>query len=129
MRRFAIIPIEVPSNITKELIREYFSIWNIKEETIGNINNVDAIYNLWLGINDYREIGPAIIKDIVSYVEEEEDWTSAIILYVLPQFEGVNEDIINGFIDKLQEINKLGIKINIDKLKKYIEDFFSLDLY
>lgn len=129
MRRFAIIPIEVPSNITKELIREYFSIWNIKEETIGNINNVDAIYNLWLGINDYREIGPAIIKDIVSYVEEEEDWTSAIILYVLPQFEGVNEDILNGFIDKLEEINKLGVKINIDKLKKYIEDFFSLDLY
>src|SRR5699024_11350506 len=45
---------------------------------------------IWKLINAYRKIGPAIVRDIALYTNESEDFVSAIILYVLPQFEGLD---------------------------------------
>lgn len=56
----------------------------------------EGLAEVWNIINKYRRVGPAIIEDIARYVSVEGDYTSAVILYVLPQFEGVMENDIKN---------------------------------
>lgn len=115
MRRFAFIPVEVPKSIDKQLIEKYLEIWNISNNEISH-----TLSMVWRTINKYRKVGPAIIRDIALYVLENEDYTSALILYVLPQFEGLLDDEIEGFISEISQALK-----NIDKqrLENFMEDF------
>lgn len=120
MRRFAFIPVGVPKSITLPLVEQYLEAWSIQEYM-----HAETLKTLWEIINQYRKFGPAILRDIAKYTaESEDDFTSAIILYVLPQFEGLSDYKINDFVRQLSE--KLGDVIAADLLKDFIEDFFQI---
>lgn len=119
MRRFAFIPVGVPKYISPLLVDEYLDSWSIQ-----NYFHTETLTTLWELINQYRKIGPAIVRDIATYTAESEDFTSAIILYVLPQFEGLNDYKIKDFVTQLSV--KLGDLIAEDLLKDFIEDFFQI---
>ncbi|MGL4762503.1 MAG: AAA family ATPase [Sarcina sp.] len=125
MRRFAIIPISIPTNIDINLVESYLSIWNIPSVEIGSLKLVDGLLDIWLIINKYRPIGPAILKDIAMYVENEEDWTSILIMYVLPQFEGSDDDELKDFIADL-----LRSKVKVDEIRinAFVKEFFGSQL-
>ncbi len=118
MRRFAFVPVDVPNEIDEDLIREYLDIWHLEREE--NAELVDKVTKLWKTINNSRKIGPAIIKDIYEYLTEEDDLTSAVIMYVLPQFEGLPEDKICTFVDELDIIEAK------DELIDFCVDFFGI---
>lgn len=127
MRRFAFIPISVPRKICKELIENYLNIWEIEDKGFNNIDLKEGLSEIWSLINKYRIIGPAIIEDIARYVSGLEDYTSAIILYVLPQFEGIMEVKIIKFVEDLCSGNIKEL-INKEMLKNFTEDFFRINL-
>lgn len=127
MRRFAFIPIPVPKDISAELVKNYMVMWNIDDRIIGEQNLSEILASLWKIINRYRTIGPAILKDIASYTIEDEDITSAIILYVLPQFEGLIDDKIMQFVEDVSK----GISKNLIDRELLIDsviDFFQIEV-
>ncbi len=73
--------------ITGDLVKEYITKWKI------DVNSpiADNISKIWVKINNYRKIGPAIIEDIYRYVfkSDPRNYVRPIIMYVLPQFEGL----------------------------------------
>ena len=119
MRRFAFIPVGIPRNINKTLINQYLNMWDINEYPY-----VQELTDLWKLINKYRKIGPAIILDIVKYTMEDDDFTSAIILYVLPQFEGLAPHKLKEFISDLVENQELIPDRTL--IEDFVEDFFYL---
>ena len=117
MRRFAFIPVSVPKNISDELVQQYLEVWGLELYP-----HVKALTALWKLINQYRKIGPAIVKDIAKYTQENDDFTSAIILYVLPQFEGLPIPRLKEFAEQL--IDATDELIDITMLHDFIDDFF-----
>ncbi|PBB06943.1 HI_0552 family protein [Salimicrobium humidisoli] len=117
MRRFAFIPVGIPRNIDEEVIQKYLNTWKIED-----FKHTASLVSVWNYINEYRPIGPAIIEDIARYVSDEEDLTSAIILYVLPQFEGLLDKEILEFIQKVQQVPK----VEGENLIQFAEDFFHI---
>jgi MoxR-like ATPase len=117
MRRFAFIPVGIPKNITNELIEEYLVVWNMD-----TYPHVDILVSIWKLINKYRKIGPAIVEDIAKHTRDNDDFTSAIILYVLPQFEGLSVNRIKEFIS--QCIVETDAIINLNQLNDFVNDFF-----
>lgn len=123
MRRFAFIPVSVPKNITASLMTEYLSAWNI------HYQDPQLLATLWQLINKVRKVGPAIIEDIVCYITtgEQEDVTSALILYVLPQFEGIAPHTIQQWLTELAQ--QLPDIIALDLLQSFCEDFFQMEYF
>ncbi|MBT2582608.1 MoxR family ATPase [Planococcus sp. ISL-109] len=119
MRRFAFIPVGVPKTISTPLIETYLASWLIEDYL-----HVETLTNVWKLINQYRKIGPAIVHDIARYTVEDEDFTSAIILYVLPQFEGLSDYKIKDFVVQLTE--QFGDVIVAELLQDFVEDFFQI---
>lgn len=119
MRRFAFIPVGVPKSITDSLIEEYLKVWSVQDYLY-----TETLTALWKIINEYRKIGPAIVRDIANYTVDEGDFTSAIILYVLPQFEGLSDYKIREFV--MQTKDQLGDVIAQELLVDFIEDYFQI---
>ncbi|WP_058309084.1 AAA family ATPase [Gracilibacillus massiliensis] len=117
MRRFAFIPVTLPKNITPNLVQQYLDAWNMD-----TYPNVDTLTSIWKLINNYRKIGPAIVSDIAKHTQFNDDFTSAIILYVLPQFEGLPIYKMNEFITKLDE--QTDAIIDKEYLTDFVNDFF-----
>lgn len=117
MRRFAFIPIGVPKQISKDLVNNYLDKWEIEGYPYS-----DTLAYVWQQINEYRQIGPAIIEDMGRYTAIDGDFTSATILYVLPQFEGLMDHEIRGFIKRLEPVEE----IDTEQLTAFAEDFFHL---
>lgn len=117
MRRFAFIPVPVPKNISNELIQQYLKVWDM--ELYPHVETLSAIWKL---INNYRKIGPAIVRDIAKYTFDNDDFTSAIILYVLPQFEGLPIHRLNEFVEQIIGVTDELIDKNL--LKEFVDDFF-----
>lgn len=117
MRRFAFIPVGVPRHINEELVNSYLPIWGIEDYAYSSI-----LASVWKLINEYRQIGPAIVEDIAQFTEEDGDFTSAVILYVLPQFEGLLEFEILEFIKKLGQMEEF----DIGRLMDFAADFFHI---
>ncbi|MGC9316375.1 MAG: AAA family ATPase, partial [bacterium] len=122
MRRLAFIPVEIPKTIDAELIRGYIEIWNG-----GDVDDkiVEDLKVIWETINKTRKIGPAIVEDIFKYVKdsEEPDFTSAVIMFVMPQFEGLMDDKIISFV---KDLNSKGYD-NHGHLKEFCADFFRIE--
>lgn len=118
MRRFAFIPVDIPKKINADLINIYLEKWDLKS----NKEITDSLSKIWVIINKYRKIGPAIIKDVYRYVEAtENDFTSALIMYVLPQFEGLDEDELVNFVEEISD------EINDNKrLISFVSDYFEI---
>jgi MoxR-like ATPase len=117
MRRFAFIPVGVPKDITTELIQQYLAVWGME-----TYPHADVLTVIWRLINHYRKIGPAIIEDIAKHSQDNEDFTSAIILYVLPQFEGLSVHKIKEFIAHL--VDETDTIIDQHLLNDFVDDFF-----
>lgn len=72
--------------------------------------------------NQYGKIGPAIIEDIAKHTQDNDDFTSPIILYVLPQLDGTRNLVAswekNQYLYKLyhdsyaSEIVKFNVQID-----------------
>jgi MoxR-like ATPase len=122
MRRFAFIPVGIPKNITNELIENYLVVW--KMETYPH---VDILVSIWKLINKYRKIGPAIVEDIAKHTQDNDDFTSAIILYVLPQFEGLSVNRIKEFI--AQMVVETDAIIDLNQLNDFVDDFFDSGVF
>lgn len=118
MRRFAFIPVGIPKKITSELVNQYLKVWGMS-----TYPNPKALVDIWQLINEYRKVGPAIIKDIARHAQDNDDYTSAIILYVLPQFEGLSLSKIKEFVSRLaDETDDVIVK---DVLDEFVDDFFN----
>ena len=122
MRRLAFIPVDIPKEINAGLINSYLEKWEIE----GNVEITDHISKIWAMINKYRKIGPAIIEDVYRYVEAtENDFTSALIMYVLPQFEGLDEAELVRFVKEISEIPE-EINGENDRLISFVSDYFEI---
>lgn len=128
MRRFAFIPISIPKSIDVKIVEEYLECWKINNIVMGTSSLANGLKEIWTKINKYRQIGPAIIRDIAKYVQDQEDWASAITLYILPQFEGVQEDKLKEFVDELLKTNIEGLESGKDIINTFIEDFFGISV-
>jgi len=121
MRRFAFIPVSIPQKIDHNLISNYLECWEIED-----YKYIAQVIELWQQINNVRKIGPAIIEDIYKYLlANPNDYVSALISYVMPQFEGVRSKELNSFknnIKQLDFINDDDFKL----LENFIEDYFQL---
>ncbi|AST91081.1 hypothetical protein BC6307_07215 [Sutcliffiella cohnii] len=117
MRRFAFIPVGVPKNITNELVSSYLTYWHIETYRF-----LDSLVQTWKLINEIRQIGPAIVEDLAKFTQEDGDFTSAIILYVMPQFEGLMDHEIIDFINKVGEIKE----VDRQQLITFAFDFFQI---
>jgi len=123
MRRWSFVPIGVPdrANIDGELVGSYVRLWN--EVTIDE-DRCENVADIWRIANSYREIGPAIVEDIYSYVEtsDDDDYTSPIIMRVLPQFEGIREGQIVEFVERLGTETE----VNREKVASFSADYFQI---
>lgn len=117
MRRFAFIPVGVPKNITTALIQDYLTVWEMPDYPY-----IEELMVIWKLINQYRKIGPAIIEDIARHTQDNEEFASAIILYVLPQFEGISIQLIREFVT--QVVDATTIIIDLEQLDGFIDDYF-----
>jgi hypothetical protein len=122
MRRFAFIPIDTPTKINSELIGKFIDNWGYeKDEKI-----CTDLSEIWKIINSKRKIGPAIIEDLYNYstIGTASDYSSGIIMYVLPQFEGLIEDTQIEFIKQILELDFVN---NRDELKSFASEYFGID--
>ncbi|MGZ4160661.1 MAG: AAA family ATPase [Neobacillus sp.] len=117
MRRFAFIPVGVPRIIDAEIVDSYLEKWGIYEYKFS-----ETLAFIWEQINKYRQIGPAIIEDLAKYTVDDADFTSSIILYVLPQFEGLLENEILEFVDRVGQLEV----IDHYRLLLFAKDFFHI---
>jgi MoxR-like ATPase len=89
MRRFAFVYLDVPERFD-ELINEWCKEKKISEKTREQLKELTRLKE--------RKIGPAILRDIVDYIEcrgdGEKEFAEAIVAYVLPQLEGLERDRI-----------------------------------
>ncbi|WP_064094126.1 HI_0552 family protein [Rossellomorea aquimaris] len=115
MRRFAFIPVGVPKRIDEDLVQHFLNAWDISD-----YKYTEVLAVTWQKINDYRQIGPAIVEDLAKYTALDSNFTSAIILYVLPQFEGLMDKEILEFIEGISHLKE----VDGELLKQFAEDFF-----
>jgi len=124
MRRFTFIYIDLPETEEfKKLIR-YWSK-SLNEDQLTKIDNL-------LDINDERQIGPAIFKDIVEYVEERHRIGSdkhviedAVLSFIMPQFEGLEKaqvqsigNILKKTFEDTKELEKRMFEITTVQLEE-----------
>ena len=126
MRRFAFINVEIPIKIDDNVIREYVKIWELEKDD----KIISKLSYLWGEINKIRRIGPSIIKDLYQHLLSTNSsnapaYTDAINMYVIPQFEGLEESKIIDFINALI---KTGIIEQPDILKRFASDFFGIPI-
>jgi energy-coupling factor transporter ATP-binding protein EcfA2 len=122
MRRFAFVPIDVPTKINSELIKTYIDKWGYEIDEI----ICDNLSRIWEIINKKRKVGPAIIEDLYKYSKSGNppDYGGGLIMYVLPQFEGLPEDTQIEFIKKILELNFVN---NKEELKNFAIEYLGLD--
>jgi MoxR-like ATPase len=119
MRRFAFIRIGAPSipaddSAMEDMMHDYAEAWGIPVNE-RNRDELQAVGRVWREMNNAvedRAIGPALVKDIIEYVGEneaaplEDRLTRAVISYIFPQLEGVpkREQIVRQ-ISSVREID------------------------
>lgn len=118
MRRFMFIDIDLPDESQYKRLINYWT------------NNLDEYYtnklNQLYGIIKFRKLGPAIFKDIISYIEYRDKLGNsshdkilgeAINSYIVPQLEGLNKRKIKDIKLFLSEIELLNYVVdNLDDL-------------
>jgi len=123
MRRFAFIQITVPENINEDLLKKYIEKWELEcdDEICKNLSS------LWRLINEYRTIGPAIIQDILQYIILKPDaYSEALVMFVLPQFEGLPDEKIIEFITRCKEKEYIDDE-GYNLLRIFVIEFFGIE--
>lgn len=75
-----------------------------------------------------REIGPAIMIDILNYLKERlepDSFFESVVAYVLPQFEGLSVESIVLFVNQISD--DLGDKENRNRIQKYLTEMFNIE--
>lgn len=121
MRRFSFIPIMIPEDL-ETAVEGLVEVWGMDVDDTTKNN----LLLLWKHINKFRRIGPAIVQDLFKSIIDTNNYNAAIIMYVLPQFEGMEEHRIKEFLYSLTDL--LMKEINVDLLKTAMEDFINVDL-
>ncbi len=108
MRRFAFIDVSIPKeDIDEGLISRYIEEWDsVDEDEVDDL--FGDIIKIWTTLNEEkRSIGPAIIRDMLLFLQEyegESPMSNALKLYVLPQLEGMikqnQTEIFASLIDR-----------------------------
>lgn len=84
----------------------------------------DNIAVLWQKINGCRKIGPAILKDICSYINSNPgDYGTPVILYIIPQLEGLPEKDCKELISTITQLNFMS---NVAALKSFASEFLGI---
>lgn len=133
MRRFAFIPVSVPdlNAIDTDLIQEYADVWfssgQIDEDT------AEKVAELWTRINGIRSVGPAIVRDILSHLRTSgtEDFTDSLIMYVMPQLEGLSRTEQREFVIEMQnftEQNGGEHLIDMQALEGFVHEYFHIEV-
>jgi len=133
MRRFAFIPISVPDEETigSELIQEYADAWfddtPLKDETAANVAE------LWIRINEVRSVGPAIVHDILADTRDTVtvDFTDPLIMYVMPQLEGLSKSEQREFASNMQSFNEQlddGTPVDIEAIEAFVLEYFGVEV-
>ncbi len=117
MRRFAFIPIGIPKKIDEALVHTYLTHWNLNDYAY-----TATLAEVWKLINTKRQIGPAIVEDIAKFTVGDGDFTSALIMYVMPQFEGLMDHHILEFVERAGQLEE----VNENSLKEFAADFFQI---
>lgn len=132
MRRFAFIPVPVPgdSEIDRTLIQNYAGEWF--DETIDD-ETAARVADLWRHINDVRSIGPAIVRDILADIRtgDSVDFTDSLIMYVMPQLEGLSKSDQREFVSSMQSFNEQaddGPLISISGLEEFVMEYFGVEV-
>lgn len=115
MRRFAFIPISIPNVINAELIESYLEAWEIDKNNLST-----TLCELWKIINDYRKIGPAIVRDVANVIDNEQEIPMAVLMYVFPQFEGLPQNKIESFVENISST----FALEQNELMSLANDFF-----
>ena len=104
MRRFSFIDVGLPE---KDDFEELIDEW------CENIRDYADNLKILLNLNQYRQLGPAIFKDMINYIEERTNLDDsldvldeAIISYIIPQFEGLDTDELKEILKIMQIILK-----------------------
>lgn len=164
MRRFNFIHVGIPDLVgedgqakasllrppgpDEDHVENYATAWqgslsdpNSFIEILDNLHSSIAV--VWANLDEKRPIGPAIIFDIVRYVEEYVDnpldddeltqgLTRAIISLVYPQLEGMRPDEQKSLIKNLPETRAVDVADgpsnmpNSEILKRKAEDMFAI---
>ena len=119
MRRFSFIGVQIPEDLDLA-VKGLVEVWNMDVDK----KTMEKTTILWKIINDYRKIGPAILEDILKCVLATNDYTSAITMYVIPQFEGLEDRKLRRFMDTV--LQKLSDVVDVNLLKISFEDFFNM---
>ncbi|PWI48552.1 hypothetical protein CEE45_05780 [Candidatus Heimdallarchaeota archaeon B3_Heim] len=124
MRRFAFIYLDIPKNVDNpDIIQGYLKAWGY--ETDIDDSETENLFQLWKVINEYRKIGPAVIKDILDYGFYEEDLIDILKLFIIPQFEGLEEERIIVFI---LHLNRSFNSVEKAELVNYFNEYFDLTI-
>lgn len=127
MRRFAFVPVSTPTQIDDSLIQEYSEEW-FDELVTDEVAVLTA--DLWETINEVRAIGPAIIRDMLSDVrgKESPDFTDAVIMYVMPQLEGLPKSKQRGFPAKVATLNEDDKDVvDVEQLNQFVREYFEVE--
>lgn len=122
MRRFAFIMVDVPQIINEDLIKEYVDIWKFEI----NEQVCEIISDLWNTINKSRKIGPAIIRDLYKHLSKSGDIVGSIVMYVLPQFEGMLEEEKVKFLKEMLDKDFIK-KDQKSNLKRFASEFLGFN--
>jgi MoxR-like ATPase/tetratricopeptide (TPR) repeat protein len=121
MRRFSFISVQIPENI-ELAVDGLVDVWGMDVDE----KMKKRVTILWKIINEYRKIGPAIVRDILRCTLETQDYTSAINMYVLPQFEGLEDRKLKRFKDTV--IQQMSDVVDMNQLNIAMQDFFNTKL-
>ena len=75
-----------------------------------------------------RELGPAVLIDMLNYMKERpepDSFFESIVAYVLPQFEGLAVEAITVFFNQVAP--DLGDKLNQSRMQRYLTQMFDVE--
>ncbi len=123
MRRFAFIDVGVPTEEFEEndeLINDYIGEWDDIEVDDFSNEKLTDLTKVWKVLNKgKRSIGPAIIKDMLMFLNEydgEDGLVNALKLYVLPQLEGMVKQNQKKIFEDLE--GEIGYREELEKVAK-----------
>lgn len=127
MRRFAFIYVEPPysDDVSEELIKKYANEWNLDASEYN-----EQLASIWETIQPTRRLGPAVFERVLRYANThpEDNLTEPIIMYVLPQLEGLATTRQIEIIHSILDDDKLEMYLNETQLTRFAADYFGISL-
>jgi MoxR-like ATPase/transcriptional regulator with XRE-family HTH domain len=119
MRRFAFIYLDLPQKAAySELIGHWVAKAGLSSGGIPDpallLNKIDELLDPDSDLMRYRALGPAILKDLVSYMGDRHKYSAntplldllgeAFLLYAVPQLDGLDRDGIMSVYGRLKQL-------------------------